>query len=244
MLSITDKQACRLGLAPRHHLSPILEKCCLRLSANESYQNAEVELEALTGIKVGHTTLHRMVQRQQVELPEPKQSITEVSIDGGKVRLRAGEGEESYWRDYKAIRLQGIYYGGYFQDNLSVIDLVNSQRLTTPLICLGDGHDGVWNLFREIGILDQREEILDWYHLRENLSKVGGSLKRIKQAEDFLWQGQVDATIDLFTDSRRKQARNFCAYLDKHRSRIVNYGYYQAEQLCSIGSGAVESAVK
>lgn len=139
MLSITDKQASRLGLAPRHHLSPVLEKCCLRLSANESYQNAEVELEALTGIKVGHTTLHRMVQRQQVELPEPKQSITEVSIDGGKVRLRAGEGKESYWRDYKAIRLQGIYYAGYFQDNLSVIDLVNSQRLTTPLICLGDG---------------------------------------------------------------------------------------------------------
>ncbi|BDI17449.1 hypothetical protein ANSO36C_32510 [Nostoc cf. commune SO-36] len=27
-------------------------------------------------------------------------------------------------------------------------------------------------------------------------------------------------------------------------SRIVNYSYYQAEQLCSIGSGAVESAIK
>ncbi|NJO77027.1 MAG: ISKra4 family transposase, partial [Leptolyngbyaceae cyanobacterium RM1_406_9] len=31
---------------------------------------------------------------------------------------------------------------------------------------------------------------------------------------------------------------------DKHRTRIVNYAYYQAELLCSIGSGAVESAVK
>ncbi len=41
-----------------------------------------------------------------------------------------------------------------------------------------------------------------------------------------------------------KQARNFCAYLSKHRLRIVNYSYYQAEQLCSIGSGAVESEVK
>ena len=38
--------------------------------------------------------------------------------------------------------------------------------------------------------------------------------------------------------------KNFCAYLDKHRHRIVNYQYSQAEQLCSIGSGAVESAIK
>jgi len=35
-----------------------------------------------------------------------------VSIDGGKVRLRSQiKGVESYWRDYKAVRLQGIYYG-------------------------------------------------------------------------------------------------------------------------------------
>ena len=33
------------------------------------------------------------------------------------------------------------------------------------------------------------------------------------------------------------------AYLNKHRHRIVNYGYYQAEGI-SIGSGAIESTVK
>ncbi len=80
--------------------------------------------------------------------------------------------------------------------------------------------------------------------MRENLHKVGGSLKRLKQAEDLLWTGQVDATIALFADLGKKQAKNFCAYLDKHRSRIVNYAYYQAEQICSIGSGSVESAIK
>lgn len=82
------------------------------------------------------------------------------------------------------------------------------------------------------------------YHLRENLYKVGGSLKRLQQAEGLLWQGQVAPALELFADCRRKQARNFCAYLTKHRTRLVNYAYYQAEQLCSIGSGAVESAVK
>ncbi len=38
--------------------------------------------------------------------------------------------------------------------------------------------------------------------------------------------------------------KNFSAYLERHRQRIVNYDYYQTEQLCSIGSGAVESAIK
>lgn len=28
------------------------------------------------------------------------------------------------------------------------------------------------------------------------------------------------------------------------RHRIINYEYYQSEQICSIGSGSVESAVK
>lgn len=73
---------------------------------------------------------------------------------------------------------------------------------------------------------------------------MGGSLKRLKQAEALNRQGQVEAAIALFADCRRKQAKNFCAYLDKHRLRIVNYAYYQAEQLCSVGSGAVESGVK
>lgn len=73
---------------------------------------------------------------------------------------------------------------------------------------------------------------------------VGGSLKRLKQAETVLWRGQVDAAIALFADYRRQQAKNFSIYLEKHRCRIVNYEYFQSEQISSIGSGAVESAVK
>ena len=117
-------------------------------------------------------------------------------------------------------------------------------HLVNPLVCLGDGHDGVGKLIKELATPDARREILDWYHLRENLYKVGGSRRRLKQAESCLWQGQIDEAIVLFTDCRRKQARNFVDYLNKHRHRIVNYEYYQAEQLCSIGSGAVESAIK
>lgn len=85
---------------------------------------------------------------------------------------------------------------------------------------------------------------MDWYHLKENLYKVGGSLKRLKKAEALLWQGDVEATLTLFRDCHRKVVQNFCAYLERHRHRIVNYGYCQAEQLCSVGSGAVESSIK
>ena len=223
----------------------MFEKNCLLLSGNESFQNGEKDIEALTGIKVSHSTLQRLVQRQEYEEPQTKQGVSEVSIDGGKVCLRSQiKGVEGYWRDYKAVRLQGIYYGAFFQDNLSLTDWVNSQRLLHPLICLGDGHDGVWNLFQEIGSTEGRQEILDWYHLKENLYKVGGSLKRLKAAETFLWQGQVLEAIALFTDLIKKSAQNFIKYLKKHSLRIVNYQYFSSEGLSSIGSGAVESAVK
>jgi hypothetical protein len=225
-------------------MSGLLEKSCLRLGANESFQDAEVDIAALTGIAVGHSTQQRLVGRQLFDLPESKQGVSEVSIDGGKVRLRDLKDADSPWRDYKAVRLEGIYYGAFYQDNWSLSDYVNAQRLISPLVCLGDGHDGVWNLFSQIATAQTRCEILDWYHLKENLYKVGGSLKRLIEAQSLLWQGQVEAAQALFADCRHQQARNFEAYLTKHRTRIVNYAYYQAEQLCSIGSGAVESAVK
>lgn len=202
-------------------------------------------MEILTGIKVGHSTLQRLVLKQDTPLPDAKQPVSEVSIDGGKVRLRGQPKKGCHWRDYKAVRLQGIYYGAFFHDNQSLIDYVNSQKLTSPFVCVGDGHDGIWNIVRELGEdSQQRWEILDWYHLKENLYKIGGSFKELQKAETFLWQGKVSETLSLLADYQGQSVENFRAYLEKHRSRVVNYGYYQSEQICSIGSGAVESAVK
>jgi len=118
---------------------------------------------------VSHSTLQRLVHRQEFEEPTALQGVSEVSIDGGKVRLFSNQGCGKLLRDYKAVRLQGIYYGTFFQSNLSLSDWVNSQRLLCPLVCLGDGHDGVWNLFEEIGSTAIRQEILDWYHLKEKM---------------------------------------------------------------------------
>ena len=198
-------------------------------------------------MKVGHSTLSRQVQTQSenLDFPEAKQAVNEACLDGGQVRLRTEEvGKPCEWRDYKAARLSGIYYGATFGRSEELTAWINAQLLTTPLICLGDGHDGIWNLFREIGFPQQRQEILDWFHLKENLYRVGGSLRRLRQAETFLWQGQVESVKHLFEKECPKRARKFLAYLEKHRARLVNYARLQAEYQVSIGSGAVESAVK
>jgi hypothetical protein len=243
-LEIRQSQAEQLGVKAYSRLSGGLEKASLRLSANESFQNAEADLAAMTGMSLGHSTHHRLVSRQSFEFAEAKQGVSEISLDGGKVRLRDLEESDSRWRDYKAVRVQGIYYSAFFQDNDSLIDYLSAQRLLSPLVCLGDGHPGVWNLFSELVTVETRWEILDWFHLKENLYKVGGSLKRLARIETLLWHGKVEAAKALLSNCRGKQARNFEVYLSRHQARIVNYAYYQAEQLCSIGSGAVESAVK
>lgn len=83
IIPLTEKQAERLELPSRTRISPLLEKCCLRVTANESYQKSEAEIEALTGMKVGHTTLHRLVERTEFSPPDAKSAVTEVSVDGG-----------------------------------------------------------------------------------------------------------------------------------------------------------------
>jgi hypothetical protein len=242
-IEITSRQAEKLNVLPHRQLSPHLENCCLRLSATVSYEQAEQDIAYLTGIRVPAKTQHRLVHRQSFDLPNVEQPIEELSVDGGKVKLRTPLGEKCEWKDYKAIATdQGMLAN--FRNNAQLIDWVNEQALAQPMTCLGDGHDGIWNIIIQIATAPQRREILDWYHLKENLHKVGGSIKRLNQAEALLWKGQVEATIALFDHCPKKQAKNFCEYLRKHRHRIVNYDYFQAEGLCSTGSGAVESAIK
>jgi hypothetical protein len=242
-LELTTRQAEKLNVLPYRQLSPHLENCCLRLSAIVSYEQAEQDIAYLTGMRVPAKTQHRLVHRQSFDLPNVGQPIEELSVDGGKVKLRTPIGEKCEWKDYKAIATdQGMLAN--FQNNPQVIDWVNKQALAKPVTCLGDGHDGIWNIVNQIRTAPQRREILDWYHLKENLHKIGGSIKRLNQAEALLWQGKVEATIALFNHCQKKQAKNFCEYLRKHRHRIVHYDYFQAEGLCSVGSGAVESAIK
>ncbi len=221
----------------------MLQKCCLCLSANESFSQAEQDLFLLTGMKVGHSTLQRQVytetEKEHLDFPASPIAINEVCNDGGKVSLRTPTlGEKCEWRDYQAARLSGVYYGATFRGKEELTAWIDSQVLTNPLICLGDGHSGVWNLFSRIATTQQRYEILDWFHLKENLFKVGGSLKRLRQVETFLWSGKVEQAIALFEQECPRRARKFLAYIEKHRHRLVNYELLQTEYHISIGEAS------
>lgn len=80
LVKVTDKQAQIWGLKPYSQISPLLEKSCLLLSANESFQNGEKDVETLTGIKVSHSTLQRLVQRTEYQLPSILQGVSEVCM--------------------------------------------------------------------------------------------------------------------------------------------------------------------
>ena len=90
----------------------------------------------------------------------------------------------------------------------------------------------------------KRERFWTGFISVENLYQVGGSNRRIQSGKNLLWQGKVDETLALFSPLKKKQAQNFCNYLENHRHRIINYDYYQAEKIYAIASGAVESTVK
>lgn len=241
-LKLKSKQAKKLQVKARARLSPQLEKCCLLVSASESYARTEVNVAELTGIRISHSSQQRLVQKQEFPEVTITETVEEMSLDGGKVRLRTEKGKHSEWKDYKAVNAQGTI-AAYFLDNQGLVEWLQKQPLSEIFSCLGDGHDGIWNLFAAIAPSEQRFEILDWYHLKEHLYNVGGSLRRLSKAEDLLWQGDVEQAIVLFAGCKFKRAINFLAYLRNHRHRIPEYGYLQ-KQAITIGSGSVESTIK
>ncbi|MDE5069333.1 MAG: hypothetical protein O4861_08395 [Trichodesmium sp. St16_bin4-tuft] len=73
-------------------------------------------------------------------------------------------GEISEWREYKAVNIHTQVKVEFFKDHEGLFSGINGQTLGEKLACLGDGHDGVWNIFPKVGTAEQQEEILDWYH--------------------------------------------------------------------------------
>ncbi len=235
-----------LAVKPSSQISPYLEMCCLRASANAGYREAATEVAMMTGIKVSLKTQQRLVHRQDFRPPEVAGAVevNQMSLDGGQIRLVTPPGQPSQWRQYKALRVNGDGVGmAYYQANEQLCQWVATLPLAALLYCLGDGHLGIWGVYAQLSLSSQHQEILDWYHLKQNLYKVGGSLKRLQQAETLLWQGKVNQVLALFDSLKKPQAHRFCDYLRTHQDRIPNYEYYQAEGI-PIGSGSVESWVK
>ncbi len=220
-----------------------MEKCALTASAKSSYQEAERDIELMMGLRVGHSSLHRLVERSQLPMVDAKRPVSGASVDGGKIRLRCETGGESQWRDYKAVSLHESVCSAYFQDNDALIDWVRQQPCTPVLTCVGDGHDGIWNIIEALASDSGRRDVLDWFHLVENLFKLDDSAARLERWKSMLWSGLVDEVCEELRALESSSAHRLRAYLRKHRHRIVPYDLFQALGW-PIGSGSVESTVK
>ena len=104
--------------------------------------------------------------------------------------------------------------------------------LASGAVCNGGSRVGV-----------KRREILDWYHLVENMNKIGASNKRLNRIKESLWKGEMERVLDELEGFKKKQAIKFTQYVHKHRERMSNYALYQSKGIC-IGSGNVESKIK
>lgn len=242
-MPVASRVGKKLGLQARTQLSPVLERCCLVASAKASYQEAEEELQLMMGLTVGRSTLHRLVERCDLPEAPSDKPVAGLSVDGGKVRLRTPTPGACEWRDYKAVQLHDSVCGAYFQDNDALVAWVKRHPLRSMVTCVGDGHDGVWNIIARLVPDCQRREVLDWYHLVENLYKLGGSRRRLERLKASLRSGCLDEVFEVLERRRGYKSQRLRAYLEKHRQRLVNYDLYQALGV-AIGSGAVESAVK
>ena len=79
-LKLSKKQAVILGLRPYQRISPYLNECCLRASANVSYKNAAQDLERYTGMAVSGKTQQRLVHRYRFEEFECQSKVSEISV--------------------------------------------------------------------------------------------------------------------------------------------------------------------
>jgi len=112
-LPLTNQQAQHLGCAPTQ-LSPYLELCCLRVSANVSYQHAEEDVELFTGIQVAAKTQQRLVHRQTLRC-QRLSSCRRVERGWGKIRIRTPKGNPALGK-YKGCACTTLRLS-YFQDN-------------------------------------------------------------------------------------------------------------------------------
>lgn len=243
-LWLSAQQAQALSVPPRVKHSSYLEQCCLRMCAKASYQQAELDVAMLTGIRVSAKTQERMVKR--VDLPEarPPETVSELTLDGGMVRVRTPKGKSSQWRQYHGLRVNGNGIGtAWYKDPVALCAWVKTLPLSSMVYLLGDGHRGIWSLFAQMAFSGLTDEILDWYHLKENLYKVDAPEEVIDILSANLWEGQLQTVLTQLAELNNDSAKRFSAYLSTHAGRIPNYRYYQMEGL-PIGSGPVESWVK
>lgn len=105
------------------------------MCAKASYQQAEIDVAMLTGVRVGAKTQERMVKRATLSDAVSAEPVTEMALDGGMVRVRTPKGQPSEWRQYHAIRLNRNGIGmAWFKSPLALLAWVTT--LPMPVCCM------------------------------------------------------------------------------------------------------------
>ena len=58
-------------------------------------------IEYFTGVQVSRSTHQRLVHRQSFDLPHQEDTVEELSVDGGNIRVRTQQGEVCAWHTRK-----------------------------------------------------------------------------------------------------------------------------------------------
>jgi hypothetical protein len=77
-----------LKVKARSRISVHQEHCSLLLSANESFANAEKDLEVLTGMKVSHSTHHRRARGNSLAWGEVESTIKRI---GSRIKISGAQ---------------------------------------------------------------------------------------------------------------------------------------------------------
>jgi hypothetical protein len=248
LVQLSRGQAQRLQIRAHSQNSPLLERCLLVCAAKSSFRQAEKDVEMLLGIAVSDSTLRRVALSDQRPVSSPSVSpplglYSRAAVDGGMVRL-AEEESGTLWRQYKAVAAEDDQGNRRMEARLGEDEFLVrhfSPRMQPGAALLGDGHDGVWNLVARLKV-PLGQEILDWYHLKENVYRAPLSERGKQRVTDRLWEGDVLGALSLI-GTHLKDRIPLRAYLEKHRWRIPHYRK-RHEQKEVIGSGTVESAIK
>jgi hypothetical protein len=126
------------------------------------------------------------------------------------------------------------------------------------VVLVGDGGNWVWPLLNDLVPLWRRSvQVLDWYHLTENLAKAvravwGEDFNDLvfKQLKNLAWQGQADALLDHLeqlatqagSEAGSHEVTRVANYVRGHRERL-NYRWRDLDGY-QVGSGQVESRCK
>ncbi len=138
-MTIKSSQANKLNVKSHSQISQYLEECCLRISATISYERTAEEIEYLTGRKISKSSQQRLVHRQEFAQPQAETIVSELSVDGGNIRVRTPLGEASSWKGYKAAVLhEHKAIAATFQENEELIEWINSQPTAPIVTCLAD----------------------------------------------------------------------------------------------------------